>query len=166
MRIVVVSIGLVIAAIGVAFAQQNPTANEPFLPAFEARSSHSLSGRQYPEGALRHGVTGIVHLCCQARADRTLACEVRVEWPRGHDFANASLRMIDDMRLTADSFAQVRARPTTTFRVPVRWQISPVPPALDEAQQQIDDSTVDLCGANTGRALASSYIVVTTSPVG
>lgn len=165
-RIVVLFIGLVIAVIGAAFAQENPTANGPFLPAFEARSTHSLSSRQYPEGALRRGVTGIVHLCCRARTDRTLACEVGVEWPRGHDFANASLRLIGDMRLTADSFAQLHARPTTTFRVPVRWQISPVPPALDDAQRQIDSSTVDLCGPNTGRALPSSYIVVTTSPVG
>ena len=108
--------------------------------------------------------TGL-HMCCQARTDRTLACEVGVEWPRGHGFAEASQRLVQSMKLSQASVDQLHARSATTFRMPIRWQIAPVPQALDDAETRIDASTADLCGPNTGQAAPSSYIVITESRV-
>ena len=163
MRTLSVLIGLFVATIGAALAQNSQAPDTAFAPVFE--TAHISPARHYPLRALQEGVVGIVHLCCQARTDRTLACEVGVEWPRGHGFAEASQLLVRDWRLSQASLDQLHARSATAFRMPIRWQIAPVPPALDDAETRIDASTVDLCGPNTGRATSSSYIVITASPV-
>ncbi len=68
---------------------------------------------------------------------------------------------MQSMKLSQASADQLHARSTTTFRMPIRWQIAPVPPALDDAETRIDASTTDLCGPNTGTAAPSGYIVIT-----
>lgn len=161
MRKLGILIGLLAVAVGSAVAQSDQAPAAPFDPVFETQLSPT---RHYPLQALQEGVAGIVHLCCEPRADRTLACEVGVEWPRGHGFAEASQRLVQNMRISQASVDQLHERSVTTFRMPIRWQIAPAPPALDDAEARIDATTADLCGPGTGRAAPSSYIVITASP--
>jgi len=151
---------LAVAIVGAATAQDNQTANEAFSPRFE---DHHWRGPLYPRQGREAGVAGIVHLCCRARVDRTLACEIGVEWPRGRGFGDASLRIANALHLTQASYTQSQS--LTAFRLPVRWQIAPTPPALDEAEARIDVDTVDLCGPNTGRAAPDDYLVITAERV-
>ena len=141
MRTLTILIGLFVASVGAALAQNDQTPETRFEPVFE---THLSPTRHYPLQALQEGVVGIVHLCCQARTDRTLACEVGVEWPRDHGFAEASQRLVQSMKLSQASADQLHARSNTMFRMPIRWQIAPVPPALDDAETRIDASTTDL----------------------
>jgi hypothetical protein len=157
-------VAVLLAAIlaGGALAQEEGVARdadaEVFQPAYESRSHHSRPF--FPERALRRQAHGIVHLCCRAREDRTLDCSVGFETPERLRFGAASLNLVQDLRLTPASYEQLQQRPAQAFRIPIRWQVTPVPEEFHETVQRIDAETENLCGPGTGRARPEDYIVI------
>jgi hypothetical protein len=89
-----------------------------------------------------------------------LDCSPGAEWPPRHDFGPASLRLAETLRLTPDAYLQLRARAQQTFLLPVRWQAPPVPDELDAVAQRINDQSVEVCGAGTGRARTEDYMLI------
>jgi hypothetical protein len=150
-------LALCLARAALAQSQSAPAA-EAFRPAFE-RPSEDVR-RYYPTRALERGVPGIVLLCCRAREDRSLDCSPGAEWPQRHDFGPASLRLAETLRLTPDSYLQLRARAQQTFLLPVRWQAPPVPDELDAVAQRINEQSAEVCGAGTGRAHTEDYVLI------
>jgi hypothetical protein len=162
MRWIVTLAIIVLCVAGGAFAQDEPLAEtRSFIPVFEPRSDHG--GRAYPRRALEERVAGIVHLCCRAREDRSLDCDAAVEWPANRGFAGAALTLIREAKLTQDSYGDLQSRAQHSFRMPIRWQVSPAPEALEEAARQIEEQTQDLCGPGTGRANPADYIRIEAS---
>jgi hypothetical protein len=143
-----------------AFAQDAPqTIAAPGAPlpkiTFESQNHH---GNVYPSVALGQGMAGVVHLCCTARADRSLDCQVALEWPRGRGFGSTAMRMAHELHVSENSYAALQAAPNASFQVPVRWEVVPAPPELAGVVQRMHDGARDLCGPNTGEA--PEYIVI------
>ncbi len=105
---------------------------------------------QYPLGALRRGMSGLAILCCDARADRSMDCRIAFDWPSGQHFGDASRGFVQDLRLLPESYAELQARPSHRFAMPVLWSVDPRPSQLDELAVRARRDTTDVCGPNTG----------------
>jgi hypothetical protein len=127
------------------FAQPYNDAPFAFVPEFAAQPTQSDYITHYPPAALRRNTSGIAILCCDEREDRGLDCTVSSEWPAEQGFGAASVRAAQAYRLTAQSHADLAARPGVQVRLSVRWA-SPVP---DEAQlaemRRINGETLEIC---------------------
>ena len=127
-----------------------------FTPQWEDRSARLA--RMYPTRALERGMAGIVHLCCTARADRRLDCNVAIEWPENQSFGSTALRYANGLRLTESSYAELLTQQNQTIHFPFRWHTEPAPEELDGIARQVRAQAVDICGPGTGEP--PEYIVI------
>jgi|GEM_PF-2999869 len=166
MRLIAAAIiGLCIA--GAALAQeaidQAPPPNdaeaaERFFPTWEPLEEGSVR-RVYPDRALQRGMAGITHLCCTPQPDRTLACDVAIEWPENYGFGRSARRFIEPRILTTESFTALQARSDARVHVAFRYELLPTPPRLDQVADQIRAQADNLCGPASGPA--PDYIRIT-----
>jgi hypothetical protein len=154
---------LAITLLGAAVAQEDPLAGDAGSIAFDPEfEPWQPTGRTFPERAMDRSASGVVHLCCRAREDRTLDCSVGYETTERFRFGPASLDLLRNFRLTPASYAELQARQTQTMRIPIRWQTTPIPPNMDEVVQRIESATENLCGPGTSID-ANSYIEISAS---
>ena len=103
---------------GAALAQEAPLV---FRPTWEAEPQQADYVSLYPREALAQNISGIAVLCCWARLDRSLNCQVNSEWPSGRGFGAASVRASERYRLTQASYNDLHARADTPVRISMMW---------------------------------------------
>lgn len=164
LRQVAIGVVIAVALVGAAVAQDDTIVDAAdsagFSPDFEPWQP---TGRTFPERAMLQGASGIVHLCCRARENRTLDCSVGYETSEPFRFGRASIDLLRTRKLTPESYAELQTRETQAFRIPLRWQSMPVPENLDEVAEHIDNTTENLSGPGTGGVRPDSHIEITAS---
>src|SRR6185312_11755493 len=87
---------------------QDATPTAVFVPQYEARPG-VYGHLYYPPNALQRQISGATILCCSAHEDRSLACRLVYETPRGENFGDAAVRGMQALQLTRESYADYAA---------------------------------------------------------
>lgn len=143
-------------------APSSATTSATVEPAFVAESeTHPNPAAFYPPAAITERWSGLTHLCCVARPDRTTRCVVGYEDPVNAGFGDGALSFAKELRLTEASYAALSARSNHEFQIAIRWQADRSTD-FDRRAQQVHEQAGDLCGAGSG--LAPPYVVATAPP--
>ncbi|MGQ0534213.1 MAG: hypothetical protein ACT4OF_16210 [Caulobacteraceae bacterium] len=137
-----ITFAIIAIALTSAAAAQAPMV---FVPTFDAEPSSAELISRYPPAALQQNTSGIAVLCCTPRPDRSVACAVSSEWPAAHGFGDASVRASRSYRLSADSYADLIARPGTSVRISLIWAGPVILPATIDELRRIDGETMHAC---------------------
>jgi hypothetical protein len=141
MRSVLMAVVVVASIAGASFAQDAP--GPVFVYHWDRQPDARDFARRYPNSA--HDVSGAAVMCCSVNEDRTLNCTVPFEWPRGSGFADATLSLSREFRLSEESYAEVRGTERAQIRRMIRWVMEPGSPELDAAFARISAQTQAIC---------------------
>jgi hypothetical protein len=84
-------------------------------------------------------------MCCNVNEDRTLDCTVPFEWPRESGFAEATLAISREFRLSEQSYAEVRGTERARIRRMIQWIMAPRSRELDAVYARISAQTQAIC---------------------
>ena len=141
MRYHFIAAAIVTCLAGASFAQE--TQAPIFVYRWDRQPDARDFARRYPNSA--HDVSGAAVMCCSVNEDRTLNCTVPFEWPRGSGFADATLSLSREFRLSEQSYAEVRGTERAQIRRVIRWVMAPGSPELDAAFARISAQTQAIC---------------------
>lgn len=142
-------------------ASQNPLPT--FAPEFEQATDGRGAARVIPSRMIERGQSGVAHLCCTPRDDRTLDCRVAFEWPERRRFGETALEFAEGMQITAASLEAYQTQPGRQVHVPVEFRLLPIRREVAEALDGIAERAQNLCGVASAPA---EPIVVTVQQVG
>lgn len=146
-----------------ALAQGDQSAVPTFRAEFERRTDGQRVARVLPSQMLDRGVSGVAHLCCSPRQDRSLDCEVAFEWPERRRFGETALEVAEGMYLTPASLEEYQTQPGRLVHIPVEFRLLPVRREVAEALEGIAARSQNLCGVSDAPA---EPIVITAEQVG
>jgi len=141
MRFYLVLATLALCMVGASFAQETPAPT--FVYRWDSQPDARAFARNYPRGA--RDTSGAAVMCCSVNEDRTLDCTVPFEWPRESGFAEATLAVSREFRLSEQSYAEVRGTERARIRRMIRWMMTPGSPELDAAYARISAQTHAIC---------------------
>jgi hypothetical protein len=116
-----------------------------FTPAWETQPSAAEIIRHFPSHALQQNISGIAILCCDANADRSVACRVSSEFPAGQGFGDASVQASHGYRLTQQSHDDLVGRPGTQVRLSMIWTGPVILPATLDDLRRRDAESMEAC---------------------
>lgn len=165
MRIAAIIVAALACASGVSLAQQaDPPEAEPFRPAYEWFADGRAEVRVVPPRMLDRGQSGMAHLCCTPRADRTLSCEIAHEWPRRSGFGAVALSTAERTRLTAASYEAYQNLPApVALSYPVEFRMLPMRTNVEAGLAEAIASARMLCGEGS---VPAEPIVVSATRIG
>lgn len=164
MKRLAASFVIAVCVAGAALAQDAQQDRPPtFVPQFEQRTDGRGAARVMPPQMLDRGESGVAHLCCTPRADRSLDCQVALEWPERRRFGQTALQFAEGMYLTQASFEDYQTQPGRMVHIPVEFRLLPIRREVAEALDGIAVRTQNLCGPTSAPV---EPIVVTVSRVG
>ena len=140
----VLAVSVIVACLaGASFAQE--TQAPTFVYRWDRQPEASDFARRYPNSA--RATSGAAVMCCSVKEDRTLDCTVPFEWPRNSGFAEATLSLSREFRLSEESYAEVRGTERAQIRRMIRWIMAPGSPELDAVYARISAETHSICEA-------------------
>lgn len=141
MRFVLLAAVVLVSVVGASFAQESQAPT--FVYRWDRQPDARDFARRYPNSA--HDMSGAAIMCCTVKDDRTLDCTVPFEWPRGSGFADATLAISREFRLSEESYAEVQGTERARIRRVIRWVMAPGSPELDAAFARISSQTQAIC---------------------
>lgn len=149
---------VLLSAVGASLAQESseeavvdaPPAAAIYRPAFESRMDGRAAARSVPSRILERGASGVAHLCCQPRADRSLDCNVAFEWPERGGFGAAALRFAEGFQLTQQSYEEFQSAPGRVVHLPIEYRMLPVRDEVAAALEGIQARAENLCAPTSG----------------
>ncbi|MCR6645994.1 MAG: hypothetical protein NVV62_16485 [Terricaulis sp.] len=165
MRIAAIIVAALACASGASLAQQaDPPEAAPFRPSYERVADGPPVGRIVPPRMLDRGQSGMAHLCCTPRADRTLSCEVAHEWPRRSGFGAVAIGMAEQRRLTVASYEAYQNLPApVALSYPVEFRMLPMRANVEAGLSDAVAGARMLCGEGS---VPAEPIVVSAERIG
>lgn len=147
MRIKIIAAIVASCLAGAAFAQNNVLDTSTLE--YDRRPSADFA-RRYPSGAMERELPGAAVLCCRVDERRRFNCETAFEWPQGYGFGDASVSVIEELRLTQGSYDQLMASANrdVPIRRMMRWVLpGSLTPETTAALDRINEATQNICAA-------------------
>ena len=145
MRIIIAAAIVASCLAGAALAQNNAT--DPLTFEYDRRPGAEFA-RRYPQAGVDNEVPGAAVLCCSINEQRRFDCETAFEWPQGLGFGEASVSVMEEHRLTQESYDRFMAGPHAAlpFRRMMRWVLpGSMTPETTAAMNRINEETQNIC---------------------